>query len=547
MDTKLLDINLFGACLVRSTAPGAFEITGAKHKALIALLATAPFGRRTRSFLQETLWGVACYDTGRQSLRRALADIKQVMGDSFAELITSTNSEVALDLSRVSFVGHHKLGPFLEGLDIRETGFVQWASAIRQNPAQLDALVSLSLRGEQAILPLVAVLPFRAISSDTTEVMIGDWLAEEMCRSLSRSRLLGVISHLSCREMAQQRIIDIRHLRERLQPDYCVTGSLRRSGAELQLDADLIDVRTGRIIWTRQFVAMASTFIESAQEGIAATVVAIGAAIADEAMQHVASRAVTEVEDHRLVVAGVKLMSRLTLREMAQARELLEEAARRAPHAPEVYAWLAKWYFLIVSNGWSADPARDTQLSLDCTARALDCAPDNVLALTIDGLVHNHLQRRLDIAQARYDAALTISPNEALSLLLRGTLHAFRDEPVEAVRETERARRLSPMDPFFYYYQSLSSVAYISAGRYQEALDLADQSLAVNNRHLSTLRNKIVALHNLGRDEELKAAGAELARRAPEFTLAGYQRSHPAAQYEIGRKALAALQAAGFR
>jgi len=38
----------------------------------------SPFGRRTRSFLQDTLWGTACYDTGRQSLRRALSDIKQI-------------------------------------------------------------------------------------------------------------------------------------------------------------------------------------------------------------------------------------------------------------------------------------------------------------------------------------------------------------------------------------------------------------------------------------------------------------------------------------
>ncbi|MGL4438430.1 MAG: hypothetical protein ACRCUE_04100 [Bosea sp. (in: a-proteobacteria)] len=546
MDTKLIDINLFGACSVQSSAPQGFELTGAKHKALFALLATAPFGRRTRSFLQETLWGVACYDTGRQSLRRALADIKAIMGETYGEIISSNNSEVSLDLARVTFVGHPKQAPFLEGLDIRETGFLQWATAIRQNPAQLDALFSLSLRGGFSILPLVAVLPFRAIGGNAIDVTIGDWLAEEMSRSLSRSRLLGVISHLSCREIAQQGAIDIRHVRERLQPDYCVVGSLRRSGSDLVLDADFLDVRTGRILWTRQFAASATTFLESAQDGISMLVGAVGAAIADEALQHVASRAVAEVEDHRLVVAGVKLMSRLTLRELARARELLEEAARRAPHAPEVHAWLGKWYFLMVSNGWSTDAAGDTQVGLDCTARALDCAPDNVLALTIDGLVNNNLLRRLDVAQIRYDAALTVNPNEALSLLLRGTLHAFRDEPEVAVRETEKARRLSPMDPFFYYYQSLSAVAYISAGRYHEALDLAERSLAVNDRHLSTLRSKIVALHNLDRGEELRAAGAELVRRAPDFTISKYLKSHPAAQYDIGRKAAAALQAAGI-
>ena len=95
MDGKLIEISLFGACVVRSAKSGEFLglSPGAKHKALFALLATAPFGRRTRPFLQDTLWGTACYDTGRQSLRRALSDIKQIMGESFAEALSSTNAE----------------------------------------------------------------------------------------------------------------------------------------------------------------------------------------------------------------------------------------------------------------------------------------------------------------------------------------------------------------------------------------------------------------------------------------------------------------------
>jgi TolB-like protein len=546
MDTKLLDINLFGACSVRATAADGFEITGAKHRAMFVLLATAPFGRRTRSFLQDTLWGVACYDTGRQSLRRALADIKQIMGPSFGELLTSTHADVTLDVSRVNFIGHPKQGAFLEGLDIRETGFQQWAASIRVNPSQLDALFSLSMRAGVSMLPLVSVLPFRAVGGDATDAVIGDWVAEEMSRSLSRSRLLAVTSHLSCREFLQGSHVDIGTVRTRLAADYCVTGSLRRSGADLVLDADFIDVRTGRIVWTRQFSANATCFLEEAEAGIASMVGAVGAAIADEALQHVASRAVAEIEDHRLVVAGVRLMSRATLRDLARARELLEEACRRAPHASEVHAWLGKWYFLIVFNGWSTDVAGDTQKGLDATARALDNAPDNVLALTIDGLAHSNLMRRLDIAEQRYDAALAINPNEALSLLLRGALYAFQDKPAQAVRLTDKARRLSPIDPFKYFYDSLSATAYACADRYTEALELADESLRLNDRHISTVRAKIIALHFLGRTTEMREAGELLMRATPDFTVDGYIRSHPASGSAFGRRAIEALKAAGI-
>ena len=202
---KLLEINLFGACTIRSCEAGRFEVAGAKHKALFALLATAPLGRRTRSFLQEILWGVACYDTGRQSLRRALADIKAILGPVFAQVVASTNAEITLDLTRIHFVGHPRQGEFLEGLEIREAGFRQWLASIRTNPAQLEGLFTFSKRGQtRSILPVVAVLPFRAVSGEPNDMTVGDWLAEEMCRSLSRSRLLAVISHLSARELARE-------------------------------------------------------------------------------------------------------------------------------------------------------------------------------------------------------------------------------------------------------------------------------------------------------------------------------------------------------
>jgi TolB-like protein len=544
---KFLEINLFGACNIRSCDAGRFEVSGAKHKALFALLATAPFGRRTRSFLQETLWGVACYDTGRQSLRRALADIKAVLGPVFTDVITSTNAEITMDLTRIHFVGHPRQGEFLEGLDIREAGFQQWLSSIRANPTQLEGLFTFSNRGEtRSILPVVAVLPFRAVSGEPNDVIVGDWLAEEMCRSLSRSRLLAVISHLSARELARQGL-EMSLVRQHLNADYCIFGSVRRSEGEFILDTDFIDVGSGRILWTRQFASPIDKILHATEGGIASVVAAVGAAIADEALTHVADRPVASIDDHRLVIAGVKLMNRATLRELARARLLLEEAARRDPYAPEVHAWLGKWYFLSVFNGWSVNAKEEIQYGLDCTARSLDLSPDNAFCLAIDGLAQSNLVKRLDIAEQRYDSALGINPSESLSLLLRGTLHAFRDEGQQAVELVDQARKRTPIDPFRYFYESLSATAYLSAGRYQEALNFADTSLALNDRHLSTLRAKIIALHNLDRGDELRQAGQQLMRAAPGFTVENYLSEHPAAGSKFGAMAAAALRAANIR
>ena len=90
--TNQIEITLFGACVVRLAKGG--EITGAKHRALFALLVTAPLGRRSRTYLQETLWGLADYESGHQNLRRALSDLRKRLGPVFDAVLTVTSTEI---------------------------------------------------------------------------------------------------------------------------------------------------------------------------------------------------------------------------------------------------------------------------------------------------------------------------------------------------------------------------------------------------------------------------------------------------------------------
>ena len=472
--TKRLEVNLFGACIVRSAGQPAYEISGAKHRALFALLATAPFGRRTRSFLQDTLWGTSCFDSGRQSLRRALSDIKSVMGADFERLLRVNNSEIGLDLTAVHFIGRPGGGEFLEGLDIRDAEFNDWLRGIRQSPEQLFALYSAASQPPpKSILPTIAVLPFRLVLGAGEHAILGDWLAEEVCRSLSRSGLLAVISHLSARELSAT-TLQLTQVRAALGVDYFVAGSLRVTDQGATLDADCIDAASGRILWTRQFSGKLGDFMGTESAPVTEVVRSIGQTIASEAVQHTHGRAITSLEDHHLLVAGVGLMHQLKLSSFARSRELIEEAIRRAPRAAEAHSWLAEWYVMSVFNGWTTDRARDTQLAQDCTARALDIESENSFCLTIDGVVNNNLLMRLDTAEHRFNAALDRNPNEAMAWLLSGVLYAYRDEGAEAVRRVDTALRRSPMDPFSYFYSSLAASAHISAEDFPRALELAN-------------------------------------------------------------------------
>lgn len=543
--TNKLNISLFGTCVVRVEGANGVEVKGAKHRALFALLATAPLGRRTRSYLQRTLWGSSCYDGGRQNLRRALSDLRSILGPNFDVFVKCTNSDVELDLSLVNFLGAPGAGAFLEGIGIRDRGFEEWVTAMRADESQIAALYRTTPRTQMGRpLPRITALPFQRVMGDGNLNVLGDWLAEEVCRSLSRSNLLSVISHLSSRALAA-RSTDILDVRKELDVDYFITGSIRDMGGRIIADMDFVDARDGSILWTRQISGPQAQFWNDLTENLDGVVRAIGRSIADEAIQYINDRPVPELADHHLVIGGVSLMHRPTFRDFAKSRTLLEEAVMRAPMVAETHAWLAKWYVLSVFNGWTTDRPGDTQRALGSSSRALDINPDSSFSMVIDGFAHNNLLQQMDVASQRYDTAIDINPNESLSWLLRGALLAFKDEGPEAIDAAARACSLSPIDPFGYFYDSLSSTAHLAAEDYQRALEFADRSLAFNDRHLSTLRAKIIALHFLDRGDEARAAASDLMRRQPTFRLNEYAKAHPSSGRALGQRAFVALKAAG--
>ncbi|MEM8824370.1 MAG: hypothetical protein AAGF30_12230, partial [Pseudomonadota bacterium] len=325
------------------------------------------------------------------------------------------------------------------------------------------------------------------------------------------------------------------------------TGTVRPSGNDLVVDLDLIDAQSGAIVWNRHLTCPETQAATAISDWLFEVVRGVGRSIADAALRIGRNMAVSDLPHHGLLIAGATAMHRRTMRDFVRARQLLDEAVRRSPHDAATRAWLGKWYVLSIFKGYSADRAEDTKRARDCTARALDLDPDSSFAMTIDGFAHGNILGDLETADRRYGAALDISPNESLAWLLRGSLMAFRDEGKAAIRATETARRLSPIDPFGYYFDSLASSAHLAAGDYGNALALAEQSIQSNDSHLSTLRTRIAALHLLDRGDDARVAAQDLMRRFPEFRLEEYRRTHPSMNHKIGQTMVDALAASGLK
>ena len=392
--------------------------------------------------------------------------------------------------------------------------------------------------------PTIAVIPFSMRSNEPGHELLGEALADEVIAALSRTSELHVISRLST-TVFRDRQHTVENIQTHLGATYIFSGTCRSAGTQLVLFVELIDAKSGHVLWADSLKGEVHGLFSPDDELIARLVNSISSAVVIKEVQRARSQSPPNLEAYTLLLSSAAMMHRLSLSDFEYSRQMLRTLIDRAPRQAVPRAWLAKWYVMRVSQGWSEDPHKDAMLALDSTKRALDDDPSCSLALTIDGLVHANLLKKHFTAGLRYNDALAQNPNESLAWLLRGTLHAFKGEGIEAVRETETALSLSPLDPLKYYFDSLAATAAMSAGQYERAIFLARRSLRANQTHASTLRALAISQAELGLLDDAHETTAQLLQIEPGFTVTKFIESSPSSLYEFGARCAAALRRAG--
>jgi adenylate cyclase len=395
------------------------------------------------------------------------------------------------------------------------------------------------------LLPTVAVVPFITRDSSDDHQVIGEVLAEEIIRDLSRSPELNVISRLSTTAF-RGRGSGLAEIGANLSANYVISGEYRVDGQNIVLEAELAETKSGQIVWSKRHRGRTAGILSGKRELIDQIAADVSEAVMSREMQRAQSQSLPTLKSYTLLIAAIALMHRLSSRDFEHARKLLEALIDRASRQAIPRAWLAKWHVLRVQQGWSTDPQQDARVAQQCTRDALDVDPHCSLALTMDGLVHTHFTKQLDMAQERYDAALLHNPNDSLAWLLKGTMHAFKGEGTLAVRGTQRALRLSPLDPHRWYYDSLAATAYLAAHQFERALSAAQRSLRANRTHTSTLRAIAVAQWGLGQEEEARNTAQALLRLEPSFTIERWRERSPSTSYDIGREWTAVFHEIGL-
>ena len=372
-----------------------------------------------------------------------------------------------------------------EPVHARPTGiFTRGRKWVRRNPT--TALLAASLMALTAAVSVIvwksdlfrrpaaagiAVLPFENLSNDREDASFADGVQDDLLTKLAKIADLKVISRTSV--MGYRGKQNTRQIGDELGVSHVLEGSVRKTGAWLHINAQLIDARTDAHIWAEEYDRDLKDMF----------------AIQSEIAQKVAGQV------HAKISPAEKL------------------AIERPPTADlsafDLYS-RAKNLFLAAnqSSSGKADFLRMTDLlsqavAHDPTFFQAYCQ----LALVHDQFYNSHLDRtpeRLALAEAAIESAFRLRPDAGEAHLARAAhLYSGYRDYGGALAELETARQTLPNDARLFELKG-----YIErrrpGGNQEEALRNIERAIDLDPRNAFILQQASVSYEYLRRyaDEE---------------------------------------------
>jgi tetratricopeptide (TPR) repeat protein len=127
-----------------------------------------------------------------------------------------------------------------------------------------------------------------------------------------------------------------------------------------------------------------------------------------------------------------------------------------------------------------------------------------------------------------------------------GSFLASHGRLEEGLASAEKAIRLSPRDPFLWFYFTQLAVVHFQARRYEDVVEWTRRSIRGNPRFSYNRAILAAAYAHLGRLDEAQAEVEELLRVQPGFSLA-FTRERSVSDPEYRDHYLEGLRKAGLK
>ena len=380
----------------------------------------------------------------------------------------------------------------------------------------------------------ILVLPFLNISADANQEYFADGIAEELLNLLARIDELRVISR-STSWTFKGKDVDVAGIKDQLDVSHILEGSVRKSGNQIRITAQLIDTATDRHLWSETYDRTLDD-VFAIQDEIAAMVVE------QVKVNLLAGPPVAESIDsvaYDLYLQGRYIMHTLD-RTSANAAQELEQAATLFTNSLEISPdYVPAIFELARALGSLSQRANKLEDKTALQARfrsqidrLVELAPDSgftngflsffaeqegniqaaalyrerAIAATTDWYLYVQLRitarflydlGRVDEAEMLVRYLVDRDPAASGNILLLGGIFRWNDRHHELAELLEELLEWWDGTPLIYWYLG---VALLVEGEPDKAMPYFERASPYNRAI-----GRMLALHDLGRHEEFEA------------------------------------------
>ena len=312
----------------------------------------------------------------------------------------------------------------------------------------------------QATGKSIAVLPFVNMSSDKEQEYFSDGLSEELLNLLAKIPELRVAARTSSFSFKGQSI-EITEIAARLKVDHVLEGSVRKSGNQLRITAQLIQADNGYHLWSETYDRQLDNVFQIQDEIAQAVVNALKVTLLGDAPRV----RETTPEAYQLYLEGQHVRRQVSAPTLPKAISLLKQAVEIDPeYAP---AWAELAYAYMWEAGIGETPIDVAfPLANQAIERALEADPGYSRAYSVRGASNLYNKFNFQAGFQDFQLALQLEPGNAYLIGQKATATRALGRLDESIELYETALEL---DPLMAEMRSWQGLAYLYAGQLDEA------------------------------------------------------------------------------
>ncbi len=319
--------------------------------------------------------------------------------------------------------------------------------------------------------PSIAVLPFVNMSGDEENEYFSDGLSEELLNLLAKIPALKVVSRSSAFYYKGKdfRISDVGR---ELNVAYVLEGSVRKSGDQVRVTAQLIKVEDGFHLWSDTWDRTLDNIFVIQDEIAAAVVDQLEVTLFDK----VPRSQETDPEAYSLYLQARHFSNLLSPEGWEQSVPLYRKALEIAPDYALAWAGLCRDYINLAGYNL-LPPAEGYGLAREAAEKALAIDPNTASAHAGLGWISMHLDGDLEAAAKYFERALKLDPNNLATLRNAATFTYALGRLEDAIALGEYSLARDPVNPSAYFNLTHH---YTVAGEYEKAIETARGALRLN-------------------------------------------------------------------